>query len=182
MLPRSPNCYGRSYFGNAPVMHRFLKVSQSLLIHTAALCIDGRNYLFPGFSGAGKSTLCKQFLGRTDCEIVNDDRVMVRGDGDGWMAWGTPWPGELQIALNQHAPLAGLCFLEKSDRTPIEPLAPQQALERLLPLVSIPWYDARLVPIGLALCERLVMENPVYAFRFRPDRSAVDAVLDLAAR
>lgn len=169
------------------LMYQLILNSFGLLLHTAALQIQDRIWLFPGYSGAGKSTLCKQFLAypQPDCKIINDDRMIVRTDPEDqctWKAYGTPWPGELEIALNQSAPLAAMCFLKQDQQSYFEPLTPRQALDYLLPVASIPWYDQDLVPKALDLCERLVSEIPVYVFHFRPDESAVVAILELTSR
>ncbi len=164
------------------LMHNHFENSSGLLLHTAAAIINERMYLFPGCSGAGKSTFSRLFLNQADASLVNDDRMIVTLDdcnNRNWTAWGTPWPGELEIALNHNAPLGGLMFLEKSEQNSIEQLSPKEALTRLFSVASIPWYDEELVPKALDLCGRLVDEVPAYTLHFRPDKSAVAAVMDL---
>jgi len=166
------------------LMHRLLAPPTGMLVHAAGGVVAGRTHLFLGQSGAGKSTLSRLLLTHGGVEVVNDDRMLLTHGGgpDEWTAWGTPWPGELRIAHDRHAPLGALLFLDKSDRNTLEPLAPLDALERLIPLVSIPWYEVELVANALELCNRLVTEVPTYALRFRPDRGAVDAVAALASK
>lgn len=164
------------------LMYDMLRDRSGLLFHTAALYISGRIWLFSGCSGAGKSTFSRLWLDRTDAHVVNDDRMIVRQNeqGPGFTAYGTPWPGELGIALNESAPLGGICFLHKSDQTEIRPITPRQALPQLLPLASIPWYEQELVPPALDFCDRLLAGVPLYELHFRPDQSAIEAVLNLA--
>lgn len=166
------------------IMHHLLESSTGLMVHAAGALVAGRMHLFLGPSEAGKTTLSALFLKYGGGEVVNDERLLLTRTGAApiWTAWGTPWPGELRIARNRHAPLGGVFFLEKSERTSIVPLDPREAAERLIPLLSIPWYDAGLVLEAFGLCERLVAEVPAHALRFRPDRSAVDAVLGYGGR
>lgn len=164
------------------LMHDMLRDQSGLLFHTAALHLGGRIWLFSGCSGAGKSTFSRLWLDRTDAHVVNDERMIVRQNksGPGFTAYGTPWPSDLGIALNESAPLGGICFLHKSAQTEIRPITPQQALPQLLPLASIPWYEQDLVPPALDFCDRLLAGVPLYELHFRPDQSAVEAVLKLA--
>jgi len=164
------------------LMYDMLRDRSGLLLHTAALHIGGRIWLFSGCSGAGKSTFSRLWLDRTDAHVVNDDRMIVRQNeqGSGFTAYGTPWPGELGIALNESASLGGICFLHKSDQTEIRPITPRQALPQLLPLASIPWYEQELIPPALDFCDRLLAGVPLYELHFRPDHSAIKAVLSLA--
>ncbi len=164
------------------LMYDMLRDQSGLLFHTAALDLGGRIWLFSGCSGAGKSTFSRLWLDRADAHVVNDDRMIVRQNesGPGFTAYGTPWPGELGIALNESAPLGGICFLHQSAQTEIRPITPQQALPQLLPLASIPWYEQDLVPPALDFCDRLLAGVPLYELHFRPDQSAVEAVLQLA--
>lgn len=164
------------------LMYDMLRDRSGILLHTAALHIDDRIWLFSGCSGAGKSTFSRLWLERTDAHVVNDDRMIVRKDesGPGFTAYGTPWPGELGIALNASASLGGICFLHKSAQTEIRPITPRQALPQLLPLASIPWYEQELIPPALDFCDRLLAGVPLYELHFRPDQSAIKAVLSLA--
>lgn len=162
------------------LMHRLLAPPTGVLVHCAGARIGGSMLLFPGVSGAGKSTMSRLILEHGAGEVANDERMLLTRRDDEWTAWGTPWPGELGIAHNQHGALGGVVFLEKSDRTRAEPLSPQDALARLIPVVSIPWYDGTLTSGALDLCHRLVAEVPVHLLHFRPDESAVAAVRALA--
>lgn len=161
------------------IMHHLLESSTGLMVHAAGALIAGRMHLFLGQSETGKTTLSTLFLEHGGGEVVNDERLLLTraGDAPAWTAWGTPWPGELRIARNRHGPLGGLFFLEKSERTTIVPLAPREAMMRLIPLLSIPWYDETLISRAFDLCERLVNEMPAQVLHFRPDRGAVSAVL-----
>ena len=171
-----------SGLGNLVLLHYLSGQGLGVTLHTAALHIGNRIWLFSGCSGAGKSTFSRLWLDRTDAHVVNDDRMIVRRNesGPGFTAYGTPWPGELGIALNESAPLGGICFLRQSAQTEIRPITPQQALPQLLPLASIPWYEQDLVPPALDFCDRLLAGVPLYELHFRPDHSAVEAVLQLA--
>ncbi len=130
----------------------------------------------PGRSGAGKSSLAKILLGADGVALLSDDRVVVRKKHDSFVAHGTPWPGEAQIALNRQSPLKSIIFLSKAPTNRLVPLNPQQALTRLFPVASIPWYDEDSVSGVLDFCGDLLETVPAYEFQFTLDKD-VFAVL-----
>jgi hypothetical protein len=158
------------------LMHALLQ-RKGVIIHAAGIEIGQRGYIFPGRSGAGKSTLSRQFLAKGYGNVLSDDRIAVRSIYGGFIAFGTPWPGEGRIAANGMAGLRGIFFISHaapggSER--IEEIGRREAVERLLPLVSVPWYDGELSEKALAFCEDLVSRVPSYALFFRPGTEVVD--------
>jgi hypothetical protein len=106
--------------------------------------------------------------------LLSDERMIVR-EMDGTMrAFGTPWAGTAGIARNGNAPLAGICFLKHGQSNHIEKLAAGKALEKLLPLVSIPWYDPDTAAPLIAFAKRLASRIPAYEMNFTPERTAVE--------
>jgi len=160
------------------LMH-ILARHEGLLVHAAGVSIEGKALIFPGKSGAGKSTLSRLLEGEQDMALLSDDRIAVRRIGEGFMAYGTPWPGDQGAALNQKAALGGMCFLRHADTDKIVPLTPSQALERLFPVASIPWYDKDVLPAVLQFCDDLISNVPAYELHFRPGAPVVALVRDL---
>jgi hypothetical protein len=158
------------------VMYFLLLRDRGVVLHASGLTIDGRAFLFLGRSGAGKTTLSRLFLSRQDRCVLSDDRMIACKSADGFTAWGTPWPGDLGVAVNQSAPLKGIFFLHKSDASQVRAISARQALDQLLAVVSIPWYDRKLVATGLQLCEQLLAQVPLYELHFRPDEGVVDTL------
>jgi len=146
-----------------------------VLVHAAGIEINGQGFIFPGKSGAGKSTLTRQFAAREPIGLLSDDRMVVRKMDGVLRAFGTPWPGEAKIAVNKSVPLAGMFFIEHGSKNAIKEIRPQAALERLLPVISVPWYDQETFPKILVFCEELISRVPAYEFHFEPTHEAVDA-------
>ena len=147
------------------------------LLHAAGMDLNGKGLVFAGKSGAGKTALSRQCASRSNLEVLSDDRIVVRKMAERFWAFGTPWPGEGGMAENRGVPLSGIFFIYHGSTHSIEEIAPQKALERLLSVVSIPWYDREMIPKMLSFCEDLVFHIPVYAFYFRPSTD-VAAVLE----
>jgi hypothetical protein len=159
-----------------------LAQNQGALIHAAGIVVQGRGYIFPGHSGAGKSTLMSKFIACEGIGLLSDDRIVVRKIDDRFSAHGTPWAGEAGIAENRNVPLAGIFFISHGDSNRIEELKPQQAMERLMPVVSIPWYHEKMMTRMLLFCEDLISRVPAYRLFFRPDMEVVNFVEKFVTR
>jgi len=150
-----------------------LAQNKGALVHAAGMNINGKGLIFPGKSGAGKSTLARQFSYQKDPGkvVFSDDRMVVRKVEGTFKAYGTPWPGEGGIALNKSMPLSGILFLHHAahgTRNRIKKIKPQEALEKLLPVTSIPWYDREVMPKVLQFCDDLVSNVPCFDLHFTP--------------
>jgi hypothetical protein len=151
-----------------------LAFREGVLAHAAGVELDGRGLIFLGASGAGKSTLSRLFADSRLGKLLSDERTALRLDGTCWQAYGTPWAGTEGIAGNGHAPLARIFFLKQDKKNHMRELNEKEALERLLPVLSIPWYDHEVMSLIIALAKNLVGQVPAYEMSFMPDRSAVD--------
>lgn len=156
------------------------------IVHSASAVVEGRGLVFPGVSGAGKSTLSRLFMAAgLEDTLLSDDRTILRWEESpteqlGFWAWGTPWPGDAHIARNAGAPLAALLFLVKAEVNRIVPVSPAEALRRLMPKVSCPWYHAELGNQVLDTCARVVESVPTFDLHFRADGEVVPLLTGLS--
>jgi len=151
----------------------FLALNQGAIFHAAGININGKGYIFPGPSGAGKSTISRQFKDQDGIEIFSDDRIVIRKRGESFEAYGTPWPGEEGIALNQRMPLSGIFFLEHGLKNRVKKVRQTEALKKLFKVISIPWYDKEVVSQVLDFCEDVVKGIPFYELQFFPGPEVV---------
>lgn len=108
-----------------------------LLLHGAAIAVDGRCYLFLADSGVGKTTHIKNWLKMIPGTIVvNGDKPLI--DMNTLDVYGTPWAGKEKYNTNTHAPLAGLILLERGQNNTIAPVSFHAALPGLLAQCHIP--------------------------------------------
>lgn len=106
-----------------------------MLIHSSAVVMDGKAYLFSAASGTGKSThtgLWQQVFGADRARILNDDKPAVRLENGEWFAYGTPWSGKTARNLNLRVPLAGIAILERGQTNEITRFSGLQAVQTLL--------------------------------------------------
>jgi len=157
------------------LMH-LLAPRDGLIVHSAGFHRDGVGAFFAGVSGAGKSTLTELLDGRPDLSPLSDDRVVIRRVDDGIRVFGTPWPGEAEVAANESAELGAMVFLRQADSHGIRELNPGEALKLLLPTASILWYDPELVDGALSWCDELLNEVPAYELSFARDERVAEVV------
>lgn len=141
---------------------------EGALVHAAGVNVNGRGLIFPGKSGAGKSTLLEHLARREGQELLSDDRIALRKTRATFTAYGTPWAGEQGAAVNKKASLSGIYFLRHADTDKIVQLKPDEALERLLPVTSIPWYDGETMSKILLFCDDLLAHVPTFELHFKP--------------
>jgi hypothetical protein len=157
------------------VLAMYLLGSEGFVLHAAGALVNGRGVALSGVSRAGKTTFSRLAHGRPGWEPLSDDRVILTTAAPP-RVWGTPWPGEGEVAANHSGPTSWLLFLEKGETNAIRPLPAAEALRRLFQTASLPWYDAVFVAAGLAASEALLAAIPCGVLTFRPEIGAVEAV------
>ncbi len=143
-------------------------------LHSSAVVMDGRAYLFSGPCRAGKSThtkLWKSTFG-SDAKIINDDKPAIRYINGKWIAYGTPWCGKDGINENASAPLAGVCFLKKAPQNNIKKLDTMDAMQRILSQTIYKFNSADQLDYLLKLIDRFLCDIPVYELENLPEPSA----------
>ncbi|MCR5500013.1 MAG: hypothetical protein K6F31_06445 [Acetatifactor sp.] len=111
-----------------------------LLIHASAIAKDGKAYLFVAPSGTGKSThtrLWRETFG-DKVFMINDDKPLLRFDGESFLAYGTPWNGKHHLDTNVSVPIGGICFLGRGVENKIWKVSAGDGLVQLLASVYRP--------------------------------------------
>ena len=154
----------------------YLLADRGVILHAAGVVRDGRALAFAGVSGAGKSTVIGLAAGWSGAVALNDDRIILRLQDDRVTAHGTPWPGEAAVAENRSAEAGALLFLDKGPENRVRAISPRETLARLLPTVSLPWFDPERLDPGLRACDAIIRHVPAAVFTFRPERAALDTL------
>ena len=133
------------------------------MLHSSAVIMDGRAYLFSAPSGTGKSThtgLWQEVFGEK-AQILNDDKPAIRALEDGVFAYGTPWSGKTDMNINVKAPIAGICFLERSENNWIERVDSNTALAGILNQTIRP-FEMKGMDLLLGHIEKVITNVPVF--------------------
>ncbi len=143
-------------------------------LHSSAVVLDGKAYLFSGPCGAGKSTHTRlwQSTFGSGAVVINDDKPAIRYIDGQWIVYGTPWCGKDGINVNAKAPLAGVCFLKKAEENRIRQLAPVEAMQKILSQTIYKFKEAEQLDKLLTLMNRFLEEIPVYELENRPEPAA----------
>lgn len=156
------------------LLMNYLAGRQGVIIHAAGWAINGSGWTFPGKSGAGKTTLSRFLSGLNTGEMLSDDRIVITKSGRTFQMYGTPWPGEGGFAVNRGASLERLVFLAKGKENRLVPLPVSEVISRLLPVLSIPWYDKQKAGVLIDFCDQLIKQVPAYELTFRSDATVAD--------
>lgn len=154
-----------------------------LMLHSSAICVDGRAYLFSAPSGTGKSThtgLWMEMLGGEGngrSFIINDDKPFLRFTDHGLLVYGSPWVGKGGTHTNARVPLEAVCLLRRAKENRIRRLAPAEA-ETML------WQDfyhpegKEAMEQTLRLLQRTLRSVPLYLLSCNADPEAAQVSFD----
>lgn len=138
------------------------------LLHSASAIRNGKAFLFAGVSEAGKTTISR--LAPPDVTLLTDEISYVRSQGAGYVAYGTPFTGELaKLGENVSAPVAALYLLAKGRENRIDPLPPAEATRSLLANLLFFAEDQELVQAVFRSAFEFVSRVPVSRLTFVPD-------------
>ncbi len=148
-------------------IHR--KLSQALvrhgilLIHSAAVAVDGEAYIFIAPSGVGKSTHVAQWLTHFGDRaiVVNGDKPYYGFDGHILRVYGTPWCGKEGWGANITMPVKAFCLVERGTTNAVVPMNTRDAVEALFGQVLMP-EDPESSPVFMAVLDRIIHKIPFY--------------------
>jgi hypothetical protein len=158
------------------IVHSLILARQGgFLVHAASAIRGGKAFLFSGVSGAGKTTLSR--LAPPDATLLTDEISYVRREATRYIAFGTPFAGELaRVGENCCAPLSALFLLEKGSQNRIETVGPSEALRRLLRNILFFADDPELVKLVFQSACEFASLVPIHRLVFVPDQRVWDII------
>jgi len=156
------------------IVHTLVLARQGgFLLHAASAIRHGKAFLFAGVSGAGKTTISR--LAPADATLLTDEisyvrRLAVPGQGEAYVAFGTPFTGELaKLGENTSAPVAAVYLLAQGPENRIEALGKAEAGRELLANMLFFAEDQEMVHGAFQAACDFVHRVPVYRLTFVPD-------------
>src|SRR5205823_2032291 len=132
-------------------------------------------FVFAGASGAGKTTLAR--LAPSDVDVLTDEISYVRRDVNGYLAYGTPFAGELaRVGANLKAPLAAIYLLAQGSENRVDAMAPADAARELLHDILFFAQDAELTRAVFLAAIDVASRVPLRRLTFLPDPSVWDVI------
>lgn len=159
------------YMGTGTNFARKLLQFDGFQLHSSAVMLDGKAYLFSAPSGTGKSTHTEKWCRLFGAQLLNDDKPVLRRHENGWIAYGTPWSGKHDLSVPTGVPLGAIAFLQRGEENQIRRLTAQEAV----PLVisqALRYLSAEQMGLQLTLLDRLLAEVPVWMLYCRNDDAA----------
>ena len=140
-------------------------------LHSSAVMLDGKAYLFSAPSGTGKSTHTEKWCRLFGAQLLNDDKPVIRLQQDTWMAYGTPWSGKHDLSVPAGVPLGGIAFLLRGQENTIRQMEPGEAVVHLIS--QAPRYlSAQRMEQQLSLLDQLLQQVPVWLLHCRNEDEA----------
>ena len=151
------------------IVHTLVLAKQGgFLLHSASAIRNGKAFLFAGVSEAGKTTISR--LAPPDATLLTDEISYVRKSENGYVAYGTPFTGELaKLGENVSAPIGALYLLAKGRENRIDPVPPGEAARSLLANLLFFAEDEELVQATFHTAFEFVSRVPVSRLTFFPD-------------
>lgn len=161
------------YMESGWLFYRKLLEFDGIMLHSSAVVLDGKAYLFSGPSGMGKSTHARLWQSLfPGAEVINDDKPALRNIDGVWYAYGTPWCGKDGININKKAPVAGICFLRQGSDNTIRRLSSIEAAAAILTQTQKTFSNPNTVGLMADKIDSLVSNIPVFELINRPEPEA----------
>ncbi len=152
---------------------------EGLFLHSAGVVVNDKAWLFLGRSGAGKSTLSRLAL-QEGAAVLSDDANILLPDVRGcYRAGPVPFAGELGDVnrdARQDYPVAGLFWLEQSDRPACLSMPPAVQWARVMACCPVVNVDPHRGGALLSVLEKLLRQLPMRVLRFRKDQTFIAIV------
>ncbi|MBQ5765349.1 MAG: hypothetical protein IIW03_04325 [Clostridia bacterium] len=165
-----------AYLASGALFNRRITAFNGLMLHSSAIAMDGRAYLFSAHSGTGKSThtgLWKQVFGDR-VTYINDDKPIIRKIDGKFYAYGTPWSGKTDLNTNIKVPLAAIVFIERGDTNSITPIDPAKEAVAVPMLEQTPRpRTPQLLAAMLNTADDLLLNTPLFKLHCNISEDAV---------
>ena len=156
--------------------YSYMSLRDALLMHASAVCFNDKSIVFTAASGVGKTTQAELWQKYRNATVTNGDKVFLTRESDKILAWGSPWNGSSPYAENIGAEAAAIIVLEQAKENSIRKLSGMEVLEKLLPHIFFPNWDAQCERSVFDFLNEILAQTDVYLLSCRPDEDAVALV------
>ena len=145
-----------------------------IMIHASGVCYKGQGYLFSGISGSGKSTMVKLW-DMSGVKVIHDDRLIIRKEGKGYMMYNTP-------VYNNDEPheswLDRIFIIEHGKENELRTLKEAESVSSIMTNCIQHNWNTDIIEKLLDSVSDLSSAVPVARFCFRPDKSAIEHIIE----
>ena len=159
------------YMGTGAYFSRALLQHNGTYLHSSAVLLDGKAYLFSANSGTGKSTHTEKWCRLFGARYLNDDKPALRLIDGVWMAFGTPWSGKHDLSSPEGAPIGGIVLLKRGEENVMRPVSPADAVPYVMSQ-SLWRLSKEQMQSQLMLIDKLMRSVPIWELTCRNDDDA----------
>jgi hypothetical protein len=156
----------------------WLAGSGDLILHAAAVEMDGRGYCFVGGPGVGKSTLAALLAEHSAAHVLGEDNAILRClEGHFWI-FGTPWHEDPARCSPAGAPLDKVFLLDRNAAQGVVPVRPIDAIACLLQTAFVPYYRPEAVSRILDNLALLAERVPFFSLSYQFEEDVAQLILN----
>lgn len=159
---------------DALLLYYLTVIHNDIMIHASGVDSNGSGYLFSGISGKGKTTMAHLWK-ESGAKIIHDDRLILRKESDGYYMHNSP-VYDNEVAMKCHPDR--IFIIEHGDENKLVRLNETNAVSRVLANCIQHNWGTETITRLLGSVSDLCSEIPVYKLFFRPDKDAIDYILD----
>ena len=142
---------------------KLLESYRGFFFHSSSLILDGKGYVFTAPSGTGKSThtaLWRKHFG-SRVTMINDDKPLIRQNGEDFFIYGTPWMGKSNIGNNVKSTVNAVFILKRGEQNSAKRVKVSEVFKEILEATVVPM-DKTLMSTLLTLLDKFFTNVPVY--------------------
>ena len=157
----------------------------AILMHSAAVTLNGQGLMFIGRSEAGKTTTTRMVKSARDnhgasASILCDETNILRRWEKGWRVHGTWGHGEEEEVSGKSGPLLGIFMLKQDKVNTIKPISDSKLILNAIlstvfrPLMTVSWWKK-----AIQIIRQLVEEVQFYEYSFDKSGQIIPVLEDL---
>lgn len=142
--------------------------------HSSSLMLNKEAYVFTAPSGTGKSThtaLWRKHFG-DKVTMINDDKPLIRHNGENFFIYGTPWMGKSNIGNNVKSAVKAVFILKRSEHNSAERVSIGKVFKEIFEATVVPTEKAMMSKL-LSLLDDFFTEVPIYILKCNISDEAV---------
>lgn len=156
---------------------------KGLLFHSCGIKENKKGYLFAGLSRAGKSTTSRIWDKLDSVNVLNDDRIIIRKNGHGFIMHPTPWHGDYSEYLKNplgKTELSSMFYIYHRKKNFLERLSAIEGFELFYQTLFLPFWSKECMDFIAGFLIDMFSKIPAYKFGFKNNDRIISCIRGLS--